>query len=552
MANRRHRLPDAFPVGAELPRQIWQTRHTIVLWVIFLQAVALVVFGAFMGWGWPLALAEGGAVAALGAVAAWPRLSLRWRSSFAALACVTASAVLVQFSGGYIEAHFHFFVMVALITLYQDWVPFLIAVAYVAVDHGVVGTLAPNWVYNHPHALANPWEWAAIHAAMVLAQAAALLAFWSGAEKARARSDLLLASAGEPIIGLDGGGNIEFLNPAAARLFGPAANLVGKPLASRLARPDGGPVALLSIEGSPAIEGLVRRPDGTATPVEWTVTPAPRSDDSVAHVVALRDLTERKRAERERLERLLSQDRFKTQLLNTASHELNTPISVLQLQLHLLKTHVPDCSPAAREALTVLDRNVDRLGVLVRSTLDVARIESGQLRLDVAPVDMAQVVAETHQAFADAAAQRGVALSWSGPRQATLEADAGRLTQVLFNLVSNALKFTPPGGIVQVEVQAGDDTVCVRVRDSGVGLTREQASRLFQPFSQVHEGQGYGGTGLGLYITKGIVELHGGRVWHESQGPGHGSLFGFEVPRAPAASVLQPTPVLAGASAGRP
>lgn len=100
---------------------------------------------------------------------------------------MTASAILVQFSGGYIEAHFHFFVMVAVIALYQDWVPFLLAAVYVALDHGIIGTLYPEWVYNHPAALANPWQWAAIHAVLVTGQCIALMALWNSAENAQKR-----------------------------------------------------------------------------------------------------------------------------------------------------------------------------------------------------------------------------------------------------------------------------------------------------------------------------------------------------------------------------
>jgi signal transduction histidine kinase len=152
-----------------------------------------------------------------------------------------------------------------------------------------------------------------------------------------------------------------------------------------------------------------------------------------------------------------------------------------------------------------------------------------------------QLVAETHRSYAEAAAQRQVTLSWAGAKQAPLEADAGRLTQVLFNLVSNAVKFTPAGGHVQVEVEADGGAVRVCVRDSGAGLTAEQMGRLFQPFSQVHDGS-FGGTGLGLYISKGIVELHGGRIWCQSDGPGLGSSFAFEIPLA-APSARQPLAV---------
>jgi signal transduction histidine kinase len=107
-----------------------------------------------------------------------------------------------------------------------------------------------------------------------------------------------------------------------------------------------------------------------------------------------------------------------------------------------------------------------------------------------------------------------------------------RLTQVLGNLLSNAIKFTPAGGEIVVEAEPHEKEVVVHVSDTGVGLTPEQMKQLFQPFTQVHEGAGKpkGGTGLGLYISKGLVGLHGGRLWVESQGPGHGTSFVFSLP----------------------
>src|SRR6202521_4038443 len=123
-------------------------------------------------------------IAGLGGVAAIEVLAPRFRSAIATLALITTSAVIVQFSGGYIEAHFHFFVMLAVISLYQDWIPFLLAILYVALDHGVIGTLFPHATYNNPDAIAHPWQWALIHAAFVLGEAAALLAGWKVIESA--------------------------------------------------------------------------------------------------------------------------------------------------------------------------------------------------------------------------------------------------------------------------------------------------------------------------------------------------------------------------------
>src|SRR5690349_20906177 len=158
------------PEGRGLPAEEWRVRHRAVQAFIFAHAVGLPIFGLTQGWPAGLALSEGALIAVLGLAAGLPQLSRKLRSGLAAMGCVLSSAVLVQFWGGIIEAHFHFFVVVALISLYQDWLPFLLAIAFVAVDHGLTGQLIPEWVYNHPEAVEQPWQWAAIHAVFILAE----------------------------------------------------------------------------------------------------------------------------------------------------------------------------------------------------------------------------------------------------------------------------------------------------------------------------------------------------------------------------------------------
>lgn len=236
-------------------------------------------------------------------------------------------------------------------------------------------------------------------------------------------------------------------------------------------------------------------------------------------------------------------DRLKTQLLNTASHELNTPLTPLKLQIHLLKAaNYGDLNEKQRKAVNILERNVDRLVLLVQDMLDVARLQSGRLAVHMEPLDLATVVSESTEAFHESAKQTGVELIVRVNAPLRVRADGKRLTQVLFNLLTNALKFTPPGGKVVVEAVANGPTASVAVRDTGVGMTTEQISRLFQPFSQVHDTmqRTRAGTGLGLYISKGIVELHGGRIWCESAGPSMGSTFAFTVPLDGAPPRLEP------------
>ena len=166
------------PAGGNLGYAEFKRRHRAIVYLVWIQAAGTMLFGLFSHVYPPVAVSECLLIAALGGVASINVLAPRFRSAIATLALITTSAVIVQFSGGLIEAHFHFFVMLAVISLYQDWIPFLLAILYVAIDHGVIGTLFPHATYNNPAAIDHPWQWAFIHAAFVLAEAVALLAGW--------------------------------------------------------------------------------------------------------------------------------------------------------------------------------------------------------------------------------------------------------------------------------------------------------------------------------------------------------------------------------------
>src|SRR4029079_18624069 len=154
----------------------------------------------------------------------------RFRASAASAGLISASGMLVHLSGGYIEMHFHFFVALIIIALYQDWAPFLLALGYVVLEHGVLGALVPTMVYNHPDGWAHPWKWAVIHGVFVLAASIACLLNWRLHEALRAHTELILASAGDGIFGLDLRGSITFANPAATALLGwDSAELIEQP-----------------------------------------------------------------------------------------------------------------------------------------------------------------------------------------------------------------------------------------------------------------------------------------------------------------------------------
>ncbi len=148
------------------------------MWLLWLHAAGLPVFALIANRHLTLGFVGGLALAGLAALAICPRLAPRLRAALATIGLILASALVVHISGGFIESHFHFFVMMAVIVLYQDWLPFLLALISVVLDHGVIGMLAPTMVYNHPAALHHPWTWALIHGGFILAESAALLIYW--------------------------------------------------------------------------------------------------------------------------------------------------------------------------------------------------------------------------------------------------------------------------------------------------------------------------------------------------------------------------------------
>ncbi|MDP9069651.1 MAG: HAMP domain-containing histidine kinase [Actinomycetota bacterium] len=178
------------PRGNPLPPDVWTSRHrgfVIFLWV---QAIGLVIFGVVREYGLLHSIAEGAIVAVAASLASLPNTGRVFRSVAATLGLMSASAILVHLSGGTIEAHFHFFVMVSLITLYQEWTPFLLSVGYVVLHHGIVGLIAPETVFNHPAAVQNPLKWALVHGAFILGASASGMLIWRRNEDLREREQV--------------------------------------------------------------------------------------------------------------------------------------------------------------------------------------------------------------------------------------------------------------------------------------------------------------------------------------------------------------------------
>jgi PAS domain S-box-containing protein len=250
---------------------------------------------------------------------------------------------------------------------------------------------------------------------------------------------------------------------------------------------------------------------------------------------------ERGAAERSERAAAAAASRLKDEFLAVLSHELRTPLNAVLGWTRLLRAGHLDAAGRVR-ALDVIERNVQAQSQIIEDLLDVSRIITGKLRLDVQRVDMARVASEVVESMRPAAEAKGIALRATLPEGVTVCADPSRLQQIAWNLLSNAIKFTSRGGDVEVVVQAGADSAALTVRDTGSGIASEVLPRVFERFLQADSTttRQHGGLGLGLAIVRHLVELHGGAVSAHSGGEGAGATFRVELPLAAEAVPARP------------
>jgi signal transduction histidine kinase len=231
----------------------------------------------------------------------------------------------------------------------------------------------------------------------------------------------------------------------------------------------------------------------------------------------------------EQNQQLLETDRLKDEFVALISHDLRTPLTSIMGYLELLGDG--RLTDDQRSYLEIVDRNADRLLRLVNDLLFVARLEAGQLELRPSELDLAAIVRQSVSEAEPRAAAKGIALSCTADGVAAVQADKGRIFQLLDNLVSNAIKFTPEGGDVEVSVARVNGTVQLEVADTGIGIDANELHQLFERFFRASTAaqRQIPGTGLGLYIARAIVEAHGGSIAVESE-PGHGTSFRIDLP----------------------
>lgn len=368
-------------------------------------------------------------------------------------------------------------------------------------------------------------------------------------EKLRAlihQSNSILESVGDGIYGLDLAGNVTVVNPAAAQMLGyKPSELLGRNL-HRVAHhsyADGTPYPESDCQIANAIRtgATIRvssevfwRKDGTSFPVEYVARPQldtqpdstsnGRTAKAVGVVVAFRDTTERR-----------ALDRMKDEFISTVSHELRTPLTSLRAALGLVAGGALETKPEKKQQmLSVAVGNTDRLIRLVNDFLDIERISSGNAELHSTTVS-AQYLFERATTLLEAAAEKNEIQYEIQANDVHVFADPDRVLQALTNLISNAIKFSPPGGTIFLSANQTDESEArFVVHDQGRGIPQDKLEAIFERFRQVDasDSREMGGTGLGLAICRSIIHQHGGRIWATSP-PGHGAFFHFTLPTRP-------------------
>ncbi len=217
-------------------------------------------------------------------------------------------------------------------------------------------------------------------------------------------------------------------------------------------------------------------------------------------------------------------------LLNSVSHELNTPLTPVLIHLRHLQERAKVLDDDLQESFAVVSRNIERLVDRVQAMIEVAQLDSERFPVRMESVPLEPIIEESVDDYKGVAKAAGVRLERHAKTEAQVHADAVRLKEVLANLLDNAIRFTPPGGNVMVGVEEKNQIAQVTIQDTGPGFTEEERRQLFQPFSQLHASRDdYRHAGLGLFISKGIIDLHGGEIEAHSAGPGQGAAFSFTV-----------------------
>ena len=534
------RLRHALPEGRDLPEAVWRRRHAGFLLFLLSHAVGLATLSALTGHTALFSAGVGAWISMFVVLGVIPRWSRRVRATWVSLGLVTSSAWLVHLSGGYIEMHFHYFVMVTFLALYQEWTPFLFAVGYVVFQHGVGGYLFPHTVYNHPDAWVHPWKWAFIHAGFLASSCIGVLIAWRANESGRIQMENLLHSAEEGFLGVGSDGQVIFANRSMERLTGvPVAELLGQRLDDVFGdrfRPTGSPEGALfqNVVALPTEihrgEAVLHRKDKDPLVLEYHTSPLRDRLEIAGILMTFNDITDRKRAEQDKLDleqQLRQAQKMEAvgQLAGGVAHDFNNVLTVISgygdLVLQDVQLHEPH-----RQSIQQMKDAAQRATALVRQLLAFSRKQSLAPRL----LNLNEIIRGLEPMLRRLISESITLTTNLAPDLRLVKVDAGQFEHIVLNLALNARDAMSKGGHLTIETRNVDldgayvgrhtgavpgPHVMLSVSDTGHGMTPEVKSRIFEPFFTT---KGVGkGTGLGLAMVYGTVKQSGGSIWVYSE-----------------------------------
>jgi len=339
----------------------------------------------------------------------------------------------------------------------------------------------------------------------------------------RTRLQTVLANLADGVVVVDAVGNVTLANRTAETIFAfQEQGAIGRPLIEAVRDHEVDAVLKSSLKSrhleTAQLEAAIPKRFLRAIAV-----PILDGKNSLTGAVLLfQDLTE-----------LRSLQTMRRDLVGNISHDLRTPIAGIKAMVETLNGGAFDDKETARDFLARIDGEVDRLAQMVSELTELSRIETGRAELNLAPTDINRLVQEVIDQLTPLAQRENVSLSTElAPALPQMPADIERIRQTVINLVHNAIKFNRPGGTVIVTTTAGDGFATVTVKDTGIGISRDDLPHVFERFYKADRARSRGGSGLGLAIAKHTIQVHGGRIWAQSE-EGKGSTFAFSLPLKP-------------------
>jgi signal transduction histidine kinase len=525
-------LSAVVPHGAKLPATQWQSRHRALVWLLRAHIPAIFVTSLLFDQGVGQALLDGATVAFFAVLAQFELGGRRAKAFVVTAGLLSCSALLVHITSGLNQSYFHFFVMVAALSLYEDWFPFVIAVIFVLVQQGITAEIVD---YDRQN---SPWRWALVHSAFVAALGLVCMATWRASERDRAAFRTRVESLEEGVLMVDRDGQMVAANPSAARILGMDPERILAPNGSDpewsfvdgdgRALADGDrPLRVTATTGEPQV-GVPLGLCWTRGETRWLSVSARavETDPEGPYTVVLSftDITE----EREAAGALQRSNAELSQFAYVASHDLSEPLRMVSSYLGLLRRRYHGrLDTDADEFIEYAVDGAARMRTLIEALLAYSRAGRGDEPLE--RVKLALVAADVLRSLAAALIEASAEIEVD--QLPDVMGNRGQLEQLLQNLIANALKFRSDG---RARVWVRDEGVVLGMRqiavaDGGIGIAPDKREQVFEMFQRLHDREAYEGTGIGLAVCRKIVERHGGRIWVDER-DGGGTVFRFTLP----------------------